>query len=930
MAESIQEYYEKLIAQQSGSIRKNLIKYGLTEWDKVSPTLTQKEREYILSRYRNGVIIQAVTFFRQIVTRAQLKRSAIIKTFTYSQENKRLFEILFDDLSIRAQHTLLNNDINSIEDLAPWIEGELDGFLQFEKCGRRTSEELMAMVLRLRGFVEASSQPVCEDDSIDGEEHVPTETEETETVNISERNERIFELLFDDLSRRAQNILIYHDLNSIEKLAPWIQGKYDSFLQFRNCGKQTSEELMEMVLYLRAKVDLSCQPSVERDLEDQNEGNRLLNNTIAIVHENKIRSQRYFEYFLNSLSVRTRNVLSANGIADCESFLVMASQPIQEIIKCRNCGEKTAQEILEVANKLQAVINETGATDEDSISSFYKIIQLDETCRAYLTTFKREQGHWPMFFILLSKMNSILTSREFAAFEDKYGIQKHKELEELSKQRVQQLFTKASIKLKRSSPLKQLCKFGDWDLYHVDDIPVPVLQNEFEDSSWRDMENMILLEKNFCDNYFREKVSTEEETRKRSKLLVNINLSTFKVFLQFWGHKPLWLKNNSLVPYCPQEKIGYQDPQSPIVIDKRFASFKFSKALTEIGRLKKEKIANDIILSVENHFVDNEDYWNSSVNLPNEDKATLVLILKELFGNICHAVIVDDNLVFRTNRFDLSDKLYEILSMEGTRLHRDELFIRLKKMCNENGLRFNYTNSSQIIPFLVKDPRIIPYGKSSYWGLKEWGETFGSIRELALRMTKESAEPIHIDALTKLIMESRPDSNEKSITAIIRQTTSTGELLLFWGDYIGYPNAKYIHEFIIMPRSFDEWLKAFKEFVINNKRYPSNDKDFEGFLNRWYQKAIKLTDLSAEEILKIDALEKELTHYPHNTIEYNFLHKCNLYKKFVEGNNRMLEETDDRDLYKWFNSASLNYSSFKDNRNRYFSQLLQYLSSKLY
>ena len=843
----------------------------------------------------------------------------------YAQDNKRLFEILFDDLSIRAQHTLIYNDINSIEDLAPWIEGEFNSFLQFKKCGRRTSEELMVMVRRLREFAEASSQSKCEDNALIEDEHAPAET-----VSFSERNEQIFEFLFDGLSRRAKNILIYHDLNCIEKLAPWIKGKYDSFLQFRNCGKQTSEELMEMVLYLRARVDLSCQPSVEGDLEDQNEGNHLLIRTIDKVRENKIRSQRHFEYFFNSLSFRTRNVLSANGIADCESFLIMASQPVQEIMKCRNCGKKTAQEILEVASKLQTIINETKSTDEDPISSFYKIIQLDETCRDYLITFKREYGHWPVLFVLLSKMNSILTPREFAAFEDKYGIQKHNELEDLSKQCVQQLFTKASIKLKSSSPIKQLCKFEDWDLYHVNNIPVPVFQNKYEDYSWREMENMILLEKSFYDYYFREKVSNEEETRKQSKLLANFNLSTFKVFMQFWGHKPLWLKNNSLVPYCPQERIGYYDPQSPIVIDKRFASFKFNKALTEIGRLKKEKTANDIILSVEKYFVDNEDYWNQSFVLPNEDKATFVLILKELFRNICHAIIVDDNIVFKANRFDLSDMLYEILSIEGTRLHRDELLIRLKKVCNENGLRCDYSKPSQIIPFLVKDSRIVSYGKSSYWGLKEWGEPFGSIRELALGIVRESNKPIHIDKLTKIVMECRSDSNEKSISAIVRQATTTGELLLFFGDYIGHPQAKYDCDYILMPRSFDEWLEAFRNFVLKNKRFPIAGLEFEGYLYRWYQRASQLIELASEEILKMDALEKELMYYPHNITEHKFLHNCNLYKKFVEGNNRMLEETDDPKLFKWFYNASLNYSTYKDNRSSYFSQLLHFLSKTLF
>ena len=841
----------------------------------------------------------------------------------YGKDNKRLFEILFDDLSIRAQHTLLYNDINSIEDLGPWIEGKFDSFLQFEKCGRRTSEELMLMVRRLREFAKKSSQPICEGDAIIEDEHAPTET-----VSFSERNERIFEFLFDDLSQRAQNILIDHDINCIEKLAPWIQGKHDSFLQFRNCGKHTSDELMEMVIYLRARVDLPCQSDRESETVNQEKRQYQLK-AIAKANENKKLSQRRFDNLFYSLSARTRNVLSENGIADCESFLIMASKPVREIMKCRNCGKKTVQELLEAANKLQTIINETEPTDEDAITSFYEIIQLDETFQDYLATFKREQGHWPMVFILLSKVSSILTPREFAAFEDKYGIQKHNVLKKLSKQRVQQVFTKALKKLLNSSSLKQLCEFKDWDLYHVNDIPVPVFQSECEDYSWREMENMILLEKSFYDNYFQERVSTEEETRKQSKLSANFNLSTFKVYLQFWGHLPLWQGKTSLVPYCPQEKKGYYDPQSPIVIDKRFASFNFNKAFTEIGRLKKEKTANDIILSV-NFFVDNDDYWIQSVFLPNEDKATLVLILNALFRYFCHAIIVDDNLVFSTNRFDFSDKLYEILSTEGTRLHRDELFIRLKKTCIEKGIRCNYTNSSQIIPFLVKDSRIIPYGKSSYWGLKKWGETYGSIRELALRITKESTEPIHINALTKLIMESRPDSNEKSISAIIRQTTSTGELLLFIGDYIGHPQVKYVGDYILMPRSFDEWLISFRDYVLKNKRFPTAGLGFEGLLYRWYQKASQLTELSPDEIVKFDAFEKELAHYPHNTNEYSFLHNCNLYKMFVEGNNRMLEETDDPELFKWFYSASRNYTTYKDNRNQYFKQLLQYLSIKLY
>ncbi len=134
-----------------------------------------------------------------------------------------------------------------------------------------------------------------------------------------------------------------------------------------------------------------------------------------------------------------------------------------------------------------------------------------------------------------------------------------------------------------------------------------------------------------------------------------------------------------------------------------------------------------------------------------------------------------------------------------------------------------------------------------------------------------------------------------------------------------------------MPKTFEDWLLAFREFVIKNKRFPYSTEDgYEGYLYRWYYRASQLTDLTSDEILKIDALGKELSNYPHNATEYIFLQRCDLFKNFVEGNNRMLTKEDDPDLNKWFYNSSRNYSTYNDNRTIYFSQLLQDISKVLY
>ena len=461
------------------------------------------------------------------------------RTVIYNQESKRLFKLLFDDLSLRARHTLLNNDINNIEDLAPWIAGEFNTFLQFKKCGRRTSEELMTMVLYLRKSVEYLTQPIIggsledqelhniekdvelnnEDRKEESENRNELALTETRTVKSTESDRKTFEFLFNDLSIRAQNILIDHNINCIEDLTPWIKGEYNNFLIFRNCGKLTSDELMEMVLYLRARGDLSSQYEGESPPMNQEKSRSLLD-TIAKANGNKMQSQKQFDRLFYSLSVRTRNVLRENGILDCESLFTLASKPVSEMMKLHNCGKKTVQELLDATNRLLRIINEAEAADEESVFSLDGIILFDECSQKYLTMFKKEHGHWPMVFILYIKIKSLLKPHEFAAFEDKYGICKHEELEKLSKQGVQQMFERTAEKLQKDFAFKKLCEHDDWSLYHVNNIPVALFKNEENDCTWRKVEQLITEEKDFMKKCFCEKVSAKSEYKKQLELPV--------------------------------------------------------------------------------------------------------------------------------------------------------------------------------------------------------------------------------------------------------------------------------------------------------------------------------------------------------------------------------------------------------------------------
>ncbi|MBR3710353.1 MAG: hypothetical protein IKM99_05255 [Bacteroidales bacterium] len=204
------------------------------------------------------------------------------KSIAISEDSERLFKLLFDDLSVRAQNILRYNNLNSLEDLTPWIEGACNDFLKLRNCGKQTSIELMVMIRELRESIEIIHQTTDERDCRTIVTTSSSSSEPSNTISLSEERKRRFMFLFDNLSIRAQHILKDNHIDSIEGLSPWIKGETDSFLWFKNCGKRTSLELMEMVFELRDFIDF-YQSGKEDGMEGQEkDGKQLVENLMAI------------------------------------------------------------------------------------------------------------------------------------------------------------------------------------------------------------------------------------------------------------------------------------------------------------------------------------------------------------------------------------------------------------------------------------------------------------------------------------------------------------------------------------------------------------------------------------------------------------------------------------------------------------------------
>lgn len=769
-------------------------------------------------------------------------------------------------------------------------------------------------------------------------EELPNHKEVDSTVNL-------YVQLRDALSVRAKNVLLYNDLYYFDDFLRFILTDKKQFVNLRNCGKKTVKELDELARIILDHRNDIPENEVKREGEASNEGEP---NKAEIVSKLNIPIEDL------GFSVRSLNCLKA---ANIETLGELVSFNIVDIRKFHALGKKSLQEIenvvysqglwfnFDVRTSYQR--NEIKTQDLDSIIS--KLLHskvISEIDIDYAIVFKERYGHYPMIFLLYKSLRC-LTEREQEVVKKAWGMKKcyiqslSKKIPDISewsvelsqpllldeiaiqigltRERTRQIYENANRRIK-SGALKSIVKHKDWEEYGIgENNPFLFPENLNNDC--------IIAERGFLMEYIQKDLDAERSAQFINDVpCISANFLYYLNLLR--GMNPYWIDKEKKMLSAHYITTGYVKPY--FFVNNHLEQYSYNKAIKEVLRLQKAKKTDSVLVPINSYFIDNKNYWSRNTTITAIETDAILRLLIWIFQTLCDVQIENDCILFKANIVNYSDIIYEILKTAGVRLHRDEIFNQLQTSCFEMGLPCKFNDSSQITPFLTKDPRIISIGKSSFWGLKEWGELVGSIREIAVEIVKKAEEPVQIQDITKQVLESRPDSNEKSVSSIIWQTIATGELLLFCGDYVGCPNRKYKDDYILMPQTFDDWLKSFKDFVLKNKRFPAASQGYEGYLYRWYQKASQLTELTSEEILKIDALEKELVHYPHNMTEYNFLHNCNLYKKFVEGNNRTPKKEDDSDLYMWFYITSRNYTSYKDNRNKYFSQLLQYLSDKLY
>ena len=363
-----------------------------------------------------------------------------------------------------------------------------------------------------------------------------------------------------------------------------------------------------------------------------------------------------------------------------------------------------------------------------------------------------------------------------------------------------------------------------------------------------------------------------------------------------------------------------------LLLNNTLFAFQYNKMVKDVKRLNEKKRTKDESIPIDTRFIRNVDYWKGDVPRDEKSEKELLQLIEEIVESVFGSIVSAHQLVFKKTRTDYKDAVYQVLKDAGHRMLMADILVKIKELYPECG----FTKPEQLRYYLTGNENVIPVGKTSTFALREWGDMIGSIRELALKILSQNTEPVPIKRIGNEILTYRPDSTYRSVTTIIQQCVDSKELVLFFGDYVGLPGKPYNEKYIVVPRSFEEWLSLYKLFVEKHGWHPLSGSDgVEGYLYRWAYHLNRAEGDVDDRKKRLSELREQLAAYPRTASEIKFLRDCESYKEMVKQNGRMVELWDDPVLCTWFKKWVDGYRRLTDGRKRYFEELLSFLEDAL-
>lgn len=851
-------------------------------------------------------IIEAEVFANILNNRSARSENKLIPNASLSDGLQSEYEKLQEKVSVRTRN-IIRYYLPSFEDILPWIEGEKKDF-NFRNCGKKSQ-------LELNKFVESFSNLYFsyKESPFVKKREKEANAKLVETISFFLQNETEKENNYN--IEAINNLHIVYPKSIL--LAEDIVNQTEQVF-VRLCGHNMKYALdsFDLLMQMCSNIALSI-----KNIEEHKTSYALLIDTIAVFarqREKNIMKLEYYKYItpdkelllnqefnklLSRQSIKCQNIITNNKIGYWEFLSFRGNE--QKFRNFRNVGKKCEKELknlLDVFEQNYKLIlkNDSKTARLQKCKNYFPFLEEEDII--FIDYFFLSNNHYPMFYVLhrYFQTTTFKNAMIFASYSGLvdgalYDLDKIADKYDITRERVRQIVAKKSFD---------------------DNIFKMIMDTEWWKSYNLKIEGVITQETSDFD-----KIRTEER--------LEVSFFTYCCLLTLIFDAYI-LNITESKKNISQTDIGeylYKGiPFKTYILSSDYRDFKFLAAFNEVRRLTNLQKDSTIKIPIRSYFATNPQFWSGGKTLDDDQVDAFIEVFEKLLNFSFDNYIKSHNLYLKTNKINYTEIMYSIIKEHGESMHLKEIFNKFKQLYPDS----KYNDAKQIKHYLYKDKRIKNIGRSSMYTLTEWNEYTGSLFDLAIELVESTKTPIKIEELAQEMLVFRPSSTKRSTHSTIYLCINDGRLVQFYGDMVGLPNRVYKGNYILLPRNFDEWMNAFKDFTIKYGCFPNGAaKGFEGALYNWYYDARTYINLSSDEILKFHQMMKDFKDIPHTVTEKKFLDNCERYKCFVKQTGRMLERSDEKSLHNWFTKNLSKYTSYEDNRQQYFKELINFLQDEM-
>lgn len=620
-----------------------------------------------------------------------------------------------------------------------------------------------------------------------------------------------------NLSIRSYHVCKSNEIETIFDLKKYFI-KYKSFVKFRNCGRKSNEELIEICNKYKGEYLEDCEIETKKE------------NPLKIIISELTRVQRevvnsYILINTNSLSVRSKNaiLLLLNGNLKIKNFaeIIFLSEKFS-INKIKNVGAKCIPELEIYISIIRNFLIEVSQSDDEKdlislknnflIQRTYSIANipseiLESESIFLLTDFLLNQN------VLFDKVHTIIVNKAFKLYRN----QKELTLDEIAE--------KVNLTRERVRQIRKIC---------IDDL--------FK---------KLLFIQNFNDDLFR-KYNIDINSNQieiNSSVVDNINITnktnlsrefiTYILFVYLCEDFALVGNIEDVLQPKHMKSRSRHNWVNFYIVDKKLVSdFDLNALINDVSVRLSNRIEESYIFNFKSYLF--RFLTNGNVDILNELFPIAETIINDEFDVYLD---LNENIEFKRNTIkQLPEYIIDAIEYFGVPVKLLEIYNWIEEKYpnltkSEEALRGSCQRSDQVIYF----------GRSSTYGLKKWENSRkdikgGTIRQLAEEYLSKFDAPKTYNDLTDYILKYRSKSNMKSIVHNLKLEES-GIFIFYEGAKVGLSYKKYDHSFILLSevkrgekKTWEERFECLQNFIIEEKRLPLSNavSEDEIILYRWF------------------------------------------------------------------------------------------------